>query len=149
MSKRKRSTSKDTPPAEPAETPESDPTVHVTSDMLAGSPDIFAPGKERPVEGVEDTPTSSGEASEEEMAAPEPPAGDAPSAFEDDEPAAIVSAPPPPAYQPRPPAAGMPAPGQRRAGSSVALGVVLVVLGLFALLVQFTGFDPGGSWPLF
>src|SRR5713101_2075214 len=41
MSKRKRSTSKDTPPAEPAETPESDPTVHVTSDMLAGSPDIF------------------------------------------------------------------------------------------------------------
>ncbi len=153
MSKRKRSTSKDTPPAEPAETPESDPTVHVTSDMLAGSPDIFAPGKERPVEGVEDTPTSSGEASEEEMAAPEPPAGDAPSAFEDDtpaasaeappahdEPAAIVSAPPPPAYQPRPPAAGMPAPGQRRAGSSVALGVVLVVLGLFALLVQFTGF---------
>src|SRR5216684_2106262 len=135
MSKRKRSTSKDTPPAEPAETPESDPTVHVTSDMLAGSPDIFAPGKERPVEGVEDTPTSSGEASEEEMAAPEP--------------AAIVSAPPPPAYQPRPPAAGMPAPGQRRAGSSVALGVVLVVLGLFALLVQFTGFDPGGSWPLF
>src|SRR5216684_108404 len=147
MSKRKRSTSKDTPPAEPAETPESDPTVHVTSDMLAGSPDIFAPGKERPVEGVEDTPTSSGEASEEEMAAPEPPAGDAPPAH--DEPAAIVSAPPPPAYQPRPPATGMPAPGQRRAGSSVALGVVLVVLGLFALLVQFTGFDPGGSWPLF
>jgi hypothetical protein len=29
------------------------------------------------------------------------------------------------------------------------LGVVLVVLGLFALLVQFTGFDAGGSWPLF
>ncbi len=160
MSKRKRSTSKDTPPAEPAETPESDPTVHVTSDMLAGSPDIFAPGKERPVEGVEDTPTSSGEASEEEMAAPEPPAGDAPSAFEDDtpaasaeappahdEPAAIVSAPPPPAYQPRPPAAGMPAPGQRRAGSSVALGVVLVVLGLFALLVGFISFGTGALIP--
>ncbi len=42
-----------------------------------------------------------------------------------------------------------PGPAQRRAGSTVALGVVLVVLGLFALLVQFTGFDPGGSWPLF
>jgi cation transport ATPase len=27
--------------------------------------------------------------------------------------------------------------------------VVLVVLGLFALLVQFTGFDAGQSWPLF
>ncbi|OLD48734.1 MAG: hypothetical protein AUI42_11505 [Actinobacteria bacterium 13_1_40CM_2_65_8] len=27
--------------------------------------------------------------------------------------------------------------------------MVLVVLGLFALLVQFTGFDAGGSWPLF
>jgi hypothetical protein len=25
----------------------------------------------------------------------------------------------------------------------------LVVLGLFALVVQFTGFDAGGSWPLF
>jgi cation transport ATPase len=27
--------------------------------------------------------------------------------------------------------------------------VVLVVLGLFALLIQFTGFDAGESWPLF
>jgi len=42
-----------------------------------------------------------------------------------------------------------PAAGPRRAGSSVALGVVLVVLGAFALIVQFTGFDAGGSWPLF
>jgi hypothetical protein len=40
-------------------------------------------------------------------------------------------------------------PARRRVGTSVALGVVLVVLGLFALLVQFTGFDASGSWPLF
>src|SRR3989442_5796816 len=63
--------------------------------------------------------------------------------------AVTTTTPPPPAYQPRPPAMVAPGPAQRRAGSTVALGVVLVVLGLFALLVQFTGFDPGGSWPLF
>jgi hypothetical protein len=64
-------------------------------------------------------------------------------------PAAAMAAPAPPSYQPRPPAfAPAPTPG-RRAGSTVALGVVLVVLGAFALIVQFTGFDAGGSWPLF
>src|SRR3989475_10327343 len=77
--------------------------------------------------------------------APPPAAPAAPPATE----AVPTTTPPPPAYQPRPPAMVAPGPAQRRAGSTVALGVVLVVLGLFALLVQFTGFDPGGSWPLF
>ena len=50
MSKRKRSTSKETPPATPSEGSEGAPTVHVSSDVLAGSPDIWAPGKDKPVE---------------------------------------------------------------------------------------------------
>jgi hypothetical protein len=64
------------------------------------------------------------------------------------EPAAVI-APPPPPYQPHAPAYIPPVQPPRRAGSSVALGIVLLVLGVFALIVQFTGFDPGGSWPLF
>src|SRR5260370_19242806 len=50
MTKRKRSTSKETPPATPSEGSEGSPTVHISSDMLAGSPDIWAPGKDKPVE---------------------------------------------------------------------------------------------------
>lgn len=167
MTKRKRSTPKETAPGTPAESGEGDPTVHVSSDMLAGAPDVFAPGKEKPVESSESPATTSDVKPAEEQA----PAVETASAFDESpstsaeapaqateepaEPAAAEAAitppppPPPPSYQPRPPSFIAPGPSQRRAGSSVALGVVLVVLGLFALLVQFTGFDPGGSWPLF
>ena len=145
MTKRKRSTPKETP----AEGGEAEPTVHVRPDMLAGSPDIFAPGKDKPAEESEpaamsedaaetSTPATEGPAPIEE-AAPAPAA---------EEPAAPIATSPT-TYQPRPPAFVPPAAGPRRAGSSVALGVVLVVLGAFALIVQFTGFDAGGSWPLF
>src|SRR5438445_262082 len=142
MSKRKRPTPKEGGPSTPAEGGEGDPTVHVTRDMLAGSPDIFAPGKDKAAESpapleeaastFEEAPPST---TSEELAA---------------EPAApITTTTPPPAYQPRPPAFATPAATGGRAGTSVALGVVLVVLGAFALIVQFTGFDAGGSWPLF
>jgi len=53
MTKRKRSTPKETAPGTPAESGEGDPTVHVSSDMLAGAPDVFAPGKEKPAESSE------------------------------------------------------------------------------------------------
>jgi len=53
MSKRKRSTSKESTPATPSEGSEGAPTVHVSSDMLAGSPDIWAPGKDKPAESAE------------------------------------------------------------------------------------------------
>jgi hypothetical protein len=156
MSKRKRSTSKETPPATPSEGSEGAPTVHVSSDMLAGSPDIWAPGKDKPVE-------SSDVPSEEAKPEPEPeaePVSEEPLSMSEDAAApeekgeavateSAVTAPPPPTYQPRPPAYVAPGPAPRRAGSSIAFGVVLVVLGLFALLVQFTGFDAGQSWPLF
>src|SRR2546426_7464156 len=150
MSKRKRSTPKETTSDT---TSEGEPSVHVSPDVLAGSPDVFAPGKDKPAETPEpeamtaDVPT--------EAAAPET-VTEAP-AIQAEEPtpaaAAVVEAAPPPppsaAYQPHAPAYAAPSQPSRRAGSSVAFGVVLVVLGLFALLVQFTGFDAGGSWPLF
>src|SRR5712691_2306829 len=154
MSKRKRSTSKETPPATPSEGSEGSPTVHVSSDMLAGSPDIWAPGKDKPVESSDVPVEEAKPAAEAEPVSEEPSSmsEDAPAAEDEGEPVAAetaVSAPPPPTYQPRPPAYVAPVPTTRRAGSSVAFGVVLVVLGLFALLIQFTGFDAGESWPLF
>lgn len=158
MSKRKRSTPKDTASDTSAE---GEPSVHVSPDVLAGSPDVFAPGKDKPVEASEPEAMSADVAPEE----PATPAAEAAATEEGPsesaeapapkpgEPiatgAAIVSAPLPPAYQPRPPAHVAPDQVSRRAGSSIALGVVLVVLGVFALLVQVTGFDASGSWPLF
>ena len=159
MSKRKRSTSKETPPATPSEGSEGSPTVHVSSDMLAGSPDIWAPGKDKPVESDVASDVTSEDAAPPAEAQPEseesPSMGAVEPATAEDQPTEAVatetpvSAPPPPAYQPRPPAYVAPGSTTRRAGSSVAFGVVLVVLGLFALLIQFTGFDAGESWPLF
>jgi hypothetical protein len=153
MTKRKRSTPKETAPGTPAESGEGDPTVHVSSDMLAGAPDVFA---SKPAESS-DTSAMTADVKPEEEPAPAAVDDSTPATAEPaqpDEPASEEAAltpppPPPPSYQPRPPTFVAPGPSQRRAGSSVALGVVLVVLGLFALLVQFTGFDPGGSWPLF
>ena len=161
MTKRKRSNPKETAPGTPAAGGEGDPTVHVSSDMLAGSPDVFAPSKDTPAESSaitsDVTPEEPpGPAAETSSAFDEPASASAETSAPTEAPAepaateaAITSTPPPPAYQPRPPGIVTPGPSQRRGGSTVALGVVLVVLGLFALLVQFTGFDPGGSWPLF
>ena len=158
MSKRKRSTPKDTSAATPGEGGEGEPTVHVTSDMLAGSPDIFAPSKAPPAESTEAAESGEPEAaSGAEMKSEESPASEAeaPAPTEetpppaDTAPVGLAAPPAPPTYQPHAPAFAPPMAAQRRVGSSVALGVVLVVLGLFALLVQFTGFDAGGSWPLF
>src|SRR6266852_6339647 len=160
MSKRKRSTSKETPPATPSEGTEGAPTVHVSSDMLAGSPDIWAPGKDKPIEESSDVAAEEAKPATEAEPVTEEPLSmseDAPAseeqaeaaATETDATASAVSAPPPPTYQPRPPAYVAPGPTPGRTGSSIAFGVVLVVLGLFALVVQFTGFDAGESWPLF
>lgn len=160
MSKRKRSIPKETPPATPSEGSEGSPTVHVSSDMLAGSPDIWAPGKDKPVESSDVasdvTSEDAAPAAETQPESEESPSMSAvePATAEDQQSEAVatetaVSVPPPPTYQPRPPAYVAPGSTARRAGSTVAFGVVLVVLGLFALLIQFTGFDAGESWPLF
>jgi hypothetical protein len=165
MSKRKRSTSKEPTPATPSEGSEGAPSVHVSSDMLAGSPDIWAPGKDTPADSSDvasEVPAPAAAEAEPASEASSSMTAETPAATEDESAAAaatetsteastetVVGAPPPPTYQPRPPAYVAPGPSSRRAGSSVAFGVVLVVLGLFALLVQFTGFDAGQSWPLF
>src|SRR5216684_579040 len=136
MSKRKRSTSKETPPATPSEGSEGSPTVHVSSDMLAGSPDIWAPGKDKPVESQVASDVTSEDAAPPAEAQPESEESPSMAAVEpataEDQPTeavateTAVSAPPPPAYQPRPPAYVAPGSTTRRAGSSVAFGVVLV-----------------------
>jgi hypothetical protein len=120
-----------------------DDMVHVTPDLLAGSPDIFAPkwsadepAKEVVTEPVVEAPSEPVETAE----------AAAPATAESDPiiapPIAVRSAPPPP---PR----GQPA-RPRSAGSSAALGVVLVVVGLFALAVVLFGIDlTQYGWPLF
>ena len=155
MSKRKRSTSKESASGTPSE---GEPSVHVSPDVLAGSPDVFAPSKDKPAETPEPAAMSADSAPAETAAAEEaPPAAAEEPAAKPEEPApavaaTVVEAPPAPhIWGPRAPGAGsgFGAQPSRRVGSSVALGVVLVVLGLFALIIQFTGFDAGGSWPLF
>ena len=145
MSKRKRA------PKPPADESTDDATVkddmvHVTPDLLAGSPDVFADKK------AADSPSETAE----------PPAETSEPAVEDEarmiEPAeASTSLAPEPA--PEPPATPAPPPYVQAAayparrpggGSTAALGIVLVVVGLFALLIVLSGVDlTQNGWPLF
>jgi hypothetical protein len=127
--------------------------VHVTPDLLAGSPDIFAGKKAETSEAPEfvsepiDESTPA-EPTEAEPTEPEPPEASTTLTPPEPEPAAPTeshSAPPPPFVN----AIAHPAPA-RRGGSSTALGIVLVVIGLFALLIVLSGVDLTESgWPLF
>ena len=164
MSKRKRAPKQPAPEDASDEAAAKDDMVHVTSDMLAGGPEIFAAKKPDPATPVEPETEVAASPFEEaaEPPAPEPPAPeppvevepvqatstpDAPTPIEaQPTPPALPIAPPPPPYVEATPYPGSP----RRAGSSAALGVVLVVLGLFALLIALTGFDlTENGWPLF
>jgi hypothetical protein len=125
-----------------------DDMVHVTPDLLAGSPDIFADKKVDDVEAESsDTPDAASEPMVEETSAettsPEP---DQPQPSE-----AAGLAPEPPVAPPPPYVNAVPYPARaRRGGSSAALGVVLVVVGLFALLIVLSGVDlTQNGWPLF
>src|SRR5260370_39669592 len=146
MTKRKRSNPKETAPVTPAESGEGDLTVHVSSDMLAGAPDVFAPGKEMPVESSESSAMTADAKPEEEQAPAvetasaldeaQSTSAEAPSQWTEApaEPAAgeaAITTPPPPSYQPRPPSVVAPAPSQRRPGSRAALGVFLGGRGVF------------------
>lgn len=141
MSKRKRASSK--PDDESGEdSAVKDDMVHVSPDLLAGSPDIFASKKASDAQEATSEPEVSAETVEPAAAstitAPEP----------EPEPRAEPPPPPPPSTPyveatPYSPARG------RRGGSSV-LGIVFVVVGLFALLVVLTGTDlTQYGWPLF
>jgi hypothetical protein len=172
MSKRKRaSLGKTTPGSEqnPAAEETSDEAkadmVHVTPDLLSGSPDIFSSrGKEgaAPIEPEAAEPP----ATVSEPTEPEAPINGtaAPEEHEESEVAAAATpeAIPAPVHEPAaitPEPARVSAPSRaaqfmrrtpRGAGTSAALGIVLVVLGLFALLVAVSGVDlTQYGWPLF
>jgi hypothetical protein len=166
MSKRKRATGKtpqggDQPAADPAtsgdDTAVKEDMAHVSPDVLAGSPDIFAskpPAKAADTSDVVSEPVT-----------PEPPAENAPAVADEAEPAGIATTseepvlapstamdvPPPSAGPPAPYVAAVPQPPRGSiGGSSAALGVVLVVVGLFALGVVLFGVDlTQYGWPLF
>ncbi len=151
MSKRKRA-SKPDPDESPDDASAKDDMVHVSSDMLAGSPDVFS-GRQTQAEPAEE-PVRPGEASSTPTP-PEPaPEEPAPALLAMEEPAA------PAAKEPAPPAPPPPAPfvnampqeypRQRRGASSTAIGIVLVVIGIFALVIVLSGVDLTESgWPLF
>ncbi|HUY73187.1 MAG TPA: hypothetical protein VMW11_01615 [Candidatus Dormibacteraeota bacterium] len=167
MSKRKRATPGKTS-GSPDQAPVGDDTddaapkddmAHVSPDILSGSPDIFASRPAEPGPGLESEP-STGElpAVTSEPITPEdmaitpaqPPVTEAIATTESKpalvpaEPAAATPAPPfPVTAESRPP-------HRRSAGSSMALGIVLVVVGLFALGVVMFGIDlTQYGWPLF
>ncbi|MGA7911314.1 MAG: hypothetical protein WCC30_07190 [Candidatus Dormiibacterota bacterium] len=161
MSKRKRATpgkassSPEQPPVgeETDDAAPKDDMAHVSPDILSGSPDIFASRPDEPAPTSESEPTSS----ELPAVVSEPIAPD-PTAAEPAEPAfagAISTAVAEPALATATAAPAPPFPvshpAQRRsAGSSMALGIVLVVVGLFALGVVMFGIDlTQYGWPLF
>ncbi len=128
--------------------------AHVSRDLLSGSPDIFAPkwSEESPTpapapevvaepaaaDAVSEPPSA--EATAEALETVEPPA-DTPA-----EPAPVLAPPATPHYV----AATVTPARPHSPGSSMALGIVLVVVGLFALGVVVFGVDlTQYGWPLF
>ena len=146
-----------------------DDMVHLSPDMLAGGPDVFAGKKAgepeaeapEPQAAAEPEPEPEPETETEPEPEPEPepevepPAQAAGEAAPADASSALTPDEPPP--QPPPPTPPPPyvtvtayPPKTHRAGSSAALGVVLVVLGIFALVIALTGYDlTENGWPLF
>ncbi|MEO8744180.1 MAG: hypothetical protein ABI401_02575 [Candidatus Dormibacter sp.] len=179
MSKRKRAStgksSSGTDQAAPAGSTESsaddaavkDDMAHVSPDLLAGSPDIFAskpaPKDEPVAEAAGDVVTEpvTDETPKETNWSPEKdvePTSTTEAADEPvEEPASAAATEPvlaPPSTAPAPPAPYVAAvphqPRSRVGGSSAALGIVLVVVGLFALGVVVFGIDlTQYGWPLF
>jgi hypothetical protein len=145
MSKRKRSPK---PPADDStdEASVKDDMVHITPDLLAGSPDVFAGKKavDTPAEAAEPPAETPAPAAEEEANVVEP--AEASTAMTPEPSPEPPAAPAPPPYVV---AAPHPA-GRPGGGSTAALGIVLVVVGLFALLIVLSGVDlTQNGWPLF
>jgi hypothetical protein len=162
MSKRKRaslgktSTGTDKPAGETESASADDAAVkedmaHVSPDMLAGSPDIFAPKWTDPPAGSSAPDVAAEPVASEKPADPVEPPGEAIETVPAE--SAPILAPEPAAVPPPPPApvaytAHSARP--RSGGSSAALGIVLVVVGLFALGVVLFGIDlTQYGWPLF
>jgi hypothetical protein len=141
---------------DPPNTDEGDATTmaHIPADELAGSPDIFATKRSSSSDIAETASTDP--APERDAPAdlpaltPEPAAATSEPMVAPLEPRATsVEAPPPMAPVPAPHYVPPPAP-VRRNGAGIALGVVLVVVGLFYLVVQIAAVDLSSfGWPLF
>jgi hypothetical protein len=158
MSKRKRASK----PAADDSTDDAavkDDMVHVTPDLLAGSPDIFAGKKADEPEQVESEPAAQSDVPEVASEPVEPEAPEETPA-EPVEASTTLSSDPVPTLAPEPAADATPPapfvqatpypPRPRRAGSSAALGMVLIVVGAFALVVVLSGVDlTQYGWPLF
>ncbi|TME24809.1 MAG: hypothetical protein E6I67_00145 [Chloroflexi bacterium] len=157
MSKRKRASLGKTPGTPPSSSEGDEANddasvrenmVHVAPDLLAGSPDIFAGKKAETGEAPEFVSESIDESTPAEPTEPEPPEASTMLTPPEPEPPPTES-PSTPAPPPFVNASAHPAPA-RRGGSSTALGIVLVVIGLFALLIVLSGVDLTESgWPLF
>lgn len=153
MSKRKRA-SKPDPDESTDDASVKDDMVHVTSDLLAGSPDIFAARKaDEPAEepSVQEPPPAEPAEASPTMASAtdaEPPEPESPASPTEVAPVPVTAEPvgTPPAYV----GATSAFEHARRGGSSTAIGIVLIVIGIFALAVVMSGFDLSESgWPLF
>jgi hypothetical protein len=132
------------PDADAHDAAENEGMAHVGADTLAGSPDIFAAKKGTAPANPEPAESSSGEqdvVTEPTPITPEP----------EVEPLPVATMEPAASFSPAPPARVIPPPPHtRRSGSGIALGVVLVVVGLFYLVVQVAGIDLSSfGWPLF
>lgn len=116
--------------------------AHVSADALAGSPDVFAQKKDATSASAEPAAVSR---DEPDIAEPAPAPPETVAATMEP----VLPVEPPPAFAPVPTVTAPP-PAARRSGSGVALGVVLVVVGVFYLLVQLYGIDLSAfGWPLF
>ncbi|HEX3507240.1 MAG TPA: hypothetical protein VHW94_02510, partial [Candidatus Dormibacteraeota bacterium] len=141
---------------DPPNTDEGDAATmaHLPADELAGSPDIFAAKRSSSSDTV--ATTSTDPASQRDVPADVPTSSPEPAATATEPmvaplepPATNVGLPPPMAPTPAPHYVPPPAP-VRRNGAGIALGVVLVVVGLFYLVVQIAAVDLSSfGWPLF
>jgi hypothetical protein len=161
MASRKKSSANQPTPEDDAssstahESAENEGMAHVRADELAGSPDIFASSAEKAAASPEASSSVSDEPEavekSEPVSTPEPeaePVKEQATLEAHVEPDVAPPAPPPP--PPAPTFAPTTEAQPRRAGSGVALGIVLVVVGLFFLVVRLANVDLGAyGWPLF
>ncbi|MEA2655708.1 MAG: hypothetical protein QOI23_1073, partial [Chloroflexota bacterium] len=155
---RSRKTSSGQPPAN-QDVPKADEgdaanMAHVSADELAGSPDIFAAKRSTSEETAGKPHLSAASSADTPPSTPEPvPTVSEPIVAPLEPPASSVVLPPPYAPMPppqMPPSHVPPLPPARRNGSGIALGVVLVVVGLFYFVVQVAGINlESFGWPLF
>jgi hypothetical protein len=152
MSKRKRAslgksaTGADQPAGETDDAAAKDDMAHIRPDALAGSPNIFAPkwgSDEPPAEAEAPDVVTEPRVAEAPVEAAEIPV----EKVETVEPVLATTS----MGSPPPPVTPSSYPGRTRGGgSSAALGVVLVVVGIFALAVVVLGVDlTQYGWPLF